>query len=95
MYGGEQLHFYFYKFISQQICIYRNELLVVDTLINATDENRLYFNKMSDLATEIYIDDGHGIKLSEYLSQLIVAFDMTTVKFYLPWIYQLFNFYWT
>ena len=62
--GSKQLNlFHFRKFNLEQICIYRNGLPVADSPINTADVKRLYFNTMSDLA---YIDNGHGISLSEY-----------------------------
>ena len=73
--GSKQLNpFHFRKFNLEQICIYRNGLPVAGSPINTTDDKRLYFNTMSDLA---YIDNGHGIKLSEYPSHFIMVFDLT------------------
>ena len=57
--GSKQLNpFNFRKFNLEQICFYRNGLPVADSPINTTDEKRLYFNTMSDLA---YIDNGHEL----------------------------------
>ena len=76
--GSKQLNpFHFRKFSLEQICIYRNGLPVADSPINTTDDKRLYFNTMSDLA---YIDNGHGIKLSEYPSHFIMVFDLTSTQ---------------
>ena len=73
--GSKQLNpFHFRNFNLGQICIYRIGLPVADSPINTTDDKRLYFNTMSDLA---YIDIGHGIKLSEYPSHFIMVFDLT------------------
>ena len=75
--GSKQLNpFNFCKFNLEQICFYRNGFPVADSPINTTDEKRLYFNTMSDLA---YIDNGHGIKLSEYPSHFIMVFDLTSI----------------
>ena len=76
--GSKQLNpFHFPKFNLEQICIYRNGLPVADSPIKTTDDKRLYFNKMSDLA---YIDNGHGIKLSEYPRHFILVFDLTSTQ---------------
>ena len=45
--------------------------------INTADVKRLYFSTMSDLA---YIDNGHGISLSEYTNYFIMVFDLTTTQ---------------
>ena len=76
--GSKQLNpFHFHKFNLEQICIYRNELPVADSPINTADVKRLYFNTMSDLA---YIDNGHGISLSEYPNHFIMVFDLTSTQ---------------
>ena len=76
--GSKQLNpFQFRKFNLEQICIYRNGFPVADSPINTTDDKRLYFITMSDLA---YIDNGHGIKLSEYPSHFIMVFDLTSTQ---------------
>ena len=74
--GSKQLNpFHFRKFNLEQICIYRNRLPIADSPINTADVKRLYFNTMSDLA---YIDNGHGISLSEYPNHFIMLFDLTS-----------------
>ena len=76
--GSKQLNpFHFRKFNLEQICIYRNGLPVADSPINTADVKRLYFNTMSDLA---YIDNGHGISLSEYHNHFIMVFDLTSTQ---------------
>ena len=76
--GSKQLNpFHFRKFNLEQICFYRNGLPVADSPINTTDDKRLYFNTLSDVA---YIDNGHGIKLSEYPSHFIMVFDLTSTQ---------------
>ena len=76
--GSKQLNpFHFRKFNLEQICIYRNGLPVADSPINTADVKRLYFNTMSDLA---YIDNGHGISLSEYPNHFIMVFDLTSTQ---------------
>ena len=67
--------FHYRKFGLAQIYIYRNGLPVADS---SDDDKRLYFNTISDLA---YIDNGHGIKLSEYPSHFLMVFVlMATVE---------------
>ena len=76
--GSKQLNpFHFRKFNLEQICIYRNGLPVADSPIMTTDVKRLYFITMSDLA---YIDNGHGISLSEYPNHFIMVFDLTSTQ---------------
>ena len=62
--------FYFQKFDLEQIYIYRNGLPVADYPISTTDNKSLYFNTISDLA---YIDNGHGISLSDYPNHFIIV----------------------
>ena len=76
--GSKPLNpFHFRKFNLEQFCIYRNGLLVADSPINTTNDKRLYFNIMSDLA---YTDNGHEIKLSEYPSNFVMVFDLTSIQ---------------
>ena len=76
--GSKQLNpFHFRKFNLEQICIYRNVLPVADSPINTADVKRLYFNTMSDLA---YIDNGHGISLSEHPNHFFMVFDLTSTQ---------------
>ena len=76
--GSKQLNpFHFRKFNLEQICIYRNGLPVADNPIMTTDVKRLYFNTLSDLA---YIDNGHGITLSEYPNHFIMVFNLTSTQ---------------
>ena len=76
--GNNRLNpFHYRKFGLEQIYIYRNGLPVADSPISTDDEKRLYFNTISDLA---YIDNGHGIKLSEYPSHFLMVFDLTSTQ---------------
>ena len=76
--GNNRLNpFHYRKFGIKQIYIYRNELPVADRPISTDDDKRLYFNTISDLA---YIDNGNGIKLSEYPSHLLMVFDLTSTQ---------------
>ena len=76
--GNKRLNpFHYRKFGLEQIYIYRNGLPVADSPISTDDDKRLYFNTISDLA---YIDNGHGIKLSEYPSHFLMVFDLTSTQ---------------
>ena len=76
--GNNRLNpFHYRKFGLEQIYIYRNGLPVADSPISTDDDKRLYFNTISDLA---YIDNGHGIKLSEYPSHFLMVFDLTSTQ---------------
>ena len=69
--------FHFPKFNLEQICVYRNGLPVADSPIITSDVKRLYFNTIPDLA---YIDNGHGISLSEYPNHFIMVIDLTSTQ---------------
>ena len=69
--------FHFQKFDLEQIYIYRNGLPVADSPISTNDNKRLYFNTISDL---IYIDNGHGINLSDYPNHFIMVFDLNSTQ---------------
>ena len=72
-----QNHFHFKKFDLEQIYIYRNGLPVADSPISTNDNKRLYYNTISDLA---YIDNGHGISLSDYPNHFIMVFDLSSTQ---------------
>ena len=69
--------FHFQKFDLEQIYIYRNGLPVADSPISTTDNKRLYFNTISDLA---YNDNGYGISLSDYPNHIIMVFNLTSTQ---------------
>ena len=69
--------FHFQKFDLEQIFNYRNGLPVADSPISTTDNKRIYFNSILDLA---YIDNGHGISLSDYPNHFIMVFDLTSAQ---------------
>ena len=50
---------------------------VADSPIPANDDKRLYFKTISDLA---YIDNGHGISLTDYPQYFIMVFDLTSTQ---------------
>ena len=69
--------FHFQKFDFEQIYIYGNGLPVADSPISTTDNKCLYFNTISDLS---YIDNGHGISLSDSTNHFIMVFDLTSTQ---------------
>ena len=75
--NNRQNPFHFRKFNLEQIYVYRNGLPVADSPISTADDKRLYFNTVSDLA---YIDNGHGISLTDYPSHFIMVFDLTSTQ---------------
>ena len=75
--ANNSILFTFVNLIWSRFKIYRNGLPVADSTINTADVKRLYFNTMSDLA---YIDNGHGISLSEYPNHFIMVFDLTSTQ---------------
>ena len=75
--NNRQNPFRFRKFDLEQIYIYRNGMPVADSPISTNDDKRLYFNIISDLA---YIDNGHGISLTDYPNHFIMVFDLTSTQ---------------
>ena len=75
--NNRQNPFHFRKFDLEQIYIYRNGMPVADSPISTNDDKRLYFNTISDLA---YIDNGHGISLTDYPNHFIMVFDLTSTQ---------------
>ena len=45
--------------------------------MSTTDNKRMYYNSMSALA---YVENGHGIPLSEFANHYIVVFDHTSTQ---------------
>ena len=50
---------------------------VAEIPISTNDDKRLYFNTISDLT---YIDDGHGLSLTDYTNHFIIVFDLTSTQ---------------
>ena len=69
--------FHFRNFDLEQIYVYRNGLPVADSPISTADDKQLYFNTISDLA---YIDNGHGISLTDYANHFMMVFDLTSTQ---------------
>ena len=45
--------------------------------MSTTDNKRLYYTSMSALA---YVENGHGIPLSEFANHYVMVFDMTSTQ---------------
>ena len=45
--------------------------------MSTVDNKRLYYNSMSAL---VYVENGHGIPLSEFSNHFIMVFDMTSTQ---------------
>ena len=69
--------FLYQKFGLREITIYRNGFATAETTISTTDNKKLYYNSMSALA---YLENGHGIPLSEFANNYIMAFDLTSTR---------------
>ena len=69
--------FHFLNFNLELIYVYRNGLPVTDSPISTADVKRLYFNTNSDLA---YIDNEHGISLTDYPNHFKMVFDLTITQ---------------
>ena len=63
--------FYLRTFDFKKIYIYQNGKPFADSPISTNDDKRLYFNTISDLA---YVDNGHGISLTDYPNHFIMVF---------------------
>ena len=50
---------------------------VLDIPISTIDDKCLYFNTISGLS---YIDNGHGISLTDYSNHFIMVFDLTSTQ---------------
>ena len=69
--------FHYQKFGLVEITIYRAAFARAGTAISTTDNKRLYYNSMSALA---YIENGHGIPLSEFANHSIMVLDLTSTQ---------------
>ena len=69
--------FLYQKFGLREITIYRNGFATAGTPMSTTDNKRLYYNSMSALA---YVENGHGIPLSEFANHYIMVFDLISTQ---------------
>ena len=74
---NRQNAFHFQNFEPETIYIYRNGMPVADSPISKTDDKPLYFSKKSYLG---YIDNGHGISLTNYQNHFKMAFHWTSTQ---------------
>ena len=59
------------------ITVFRNGFATAGTPMSTIDNKRLYYNSMSALA---YVENGHGIPLSEFSNHFIMVFDLTSTQ---------------
>ncbi|XP_075253281.1 uncharacterized protein F54H12.2-like [Convolutriloba macropyga] len=69
--------FSYQKFDLNEIIIYRNGFATAGTPISTTDNKRLYYNSMAALA---YVENGHGISLSDFPNHYFMVFDLTSTQ---------------
>ena len=69
--------FRYQKFGLREITISRNGFATTGAPMSTTDNKRLYFNSMSALA---FVENGHGISLSEFANHYIMVFDLTSTQ---------------
>ena len=69
--------FSYRKFDLNEIIIYRNGFATAGTPMSTTDNKRLYYNSMAALA---YVENGHGISLSDFPHHYIMVFDLTSAQ---------------
>ena len=70
--------FHYHKFGLSQIVIYLNGLPIVRTPKTTNFEIRLYINKLE--ALDFLDRGGHGMSLSDYQNQFVMAFDLTSTQ---------------
>ena len=64
--------YHYQKFDLSEITVYRNGFATAGTPMLTNDNKRLYYNSMSALA---YVENGHGIPLSDFAHHFIMVFD--------------------
>ena len=69
--------FHYQKIGLREINIYRNGVATAGTPMSTTDNKRFYYNSMTALA---YVENGHGIPLSEFANHYIMNFDLTSTQ---------------
>ena len=69
--------FSFRMFDLNEIIIYRNGYATAGTPTSTTDNKQLYYNSMAALA---YVENGHGISLTDFPEHYIMVFDLTSTQ---------------
>ena len=69
--------FSYQKFDLNEIIIYRYGFATAGTPMSTTDNKRLYYNSMAALA---YVENGHGISLSDFPNHYFMVFDLTSTQ---------------
>ena len=67
--------YHYQKFDLSEITVYRNGFATAGTPMLTNDIKRLFYNSMSALA---YVENGHGIPLSDFAHHSIMVFDLTS-----------------
>ena len=69
--------YHYQKFDLSEGTVYRNGFATAGTPMLTNDNKRLYYNSMSALP---YVENGHGIPLSDFAHHFIVVFDLTSTQ---------------
>ena len=69
--------FSYQKFGLREITVFQNGFARAGTPMSTVDNKRLYYNSMRALA---YVENGHGITLSEFSKHFIMVFDLTSTQ---------------
>ena len=69
--------YYYQKFDFSEITVYRNGFATAGTPMLTNDNKRLYYISMSALA---YVENGHGITLSDFAHHFIKVFVLTRTQ---------------
>ena len=69
--------YHYQKLDLSEITVYRNGFATAGTPMLTNDNKRLYYNSMSALA---YVENGHGIPLSDFAHHFIMVFDLTSTQ---------------
>ena len=76
--GNNNINPYHYqKFDLSEITVYRNGFATAGTPMLTNDNKRLCYSSMSALA---YVENGHGIPLSDFVHHFIMVFDLTSTQ---------------
>ena len=69
--------FHFQKLGLEEVTVYRNGFPTAGTPIRTSNDKRIYFNSMAALA---YVENGHGIPLTNFPNHYIMVFDLTSTQ---------------
>ena len=69
--------FSYQNFGLRENTVFQNGFATAGTPMSTVDNKRLYYNSMSALA---YVENAHGITLSEFSNHFIMVFDLTSTQ---------------